>query len=83
MPHTSLVFRRREDEKKGVFKGGAAASTNVTDAADAADAAAADAADAAASDSSSCGAVEGAIPFRTCADAKEVEYSVMQGLQQQ
>lgn len=72
---TSHLIRRREDDKSGVFKGAAA-----TPDAHAASADVAPAADAAPSDSESSGAVEGAIPFRTCSDACEVQYGVMKGM---
>jgi hypothetical protein len=75
-PHTSHFFRRREDDKNGVFKAGA------SNAADSAADVAADAAAAVASDGSSSSVAESAIPFRTCADAQEIDYSVVRGLLQ-
>ena len=76
---TSHLIRRREDDKSGVFKGAAARPASAPDA-HAASADVAPAADAAPSDSESSGAVEGAIPFRTCSDACEVQYGVMKGM---
>jgi hypothetical protein len=80
---TSHLIRRREDDKSGVFKGNAACSESTPDAHAASanvTADAAPAADATRSDSESSSAVEGAIPFRTCSDAREVQYGVMKGM---
>ena len=83
--HTSHCIRRREDEKSGVFKGGATAADAAVANSAAADAVTAAAA-AAASESENSDVVvdtEGKIPFRTCPDIAEVEHSVMMALAQQ